>query len=86
MHQEGIEGIDGRLRVLREVDDGIWKMIEDLTRLKSQWDVREDGSQREARTFPWEETNGEEERNGQGGGGRGMEEGVSVQHRAGRED
>ena len=43
--REGVEGVDDRLRALREVDDGIWKMIEDLTRLKSQWDhVDADGN------------------------------------------
>lgn len=35
----GVDGVEDRLRVLREVDEGIWRMIEDLTRLRSQYDV-----------------------------------------------
>lgn len=35
-------GVEERLKTLREVDDGIWNLIEDLTRLKSQWDSGHD--------------------------------------------
>lgn len=43
-HPADRDGIDDRLRTLRAVDDTIWTLIEDLTKLKSQFEVS-DGDQ-----------------------------------------